>query len=133
MENWGLITGRTSVFLLDPERGDLQAKKRVAGVQSHEVAHMWFGNITTMEWWNYLYLNEGFATLVRFMSDVYFIHYLIFARHPRWEKSSFLVNTASLSSEGPHSPRCFLDRQEATSVIAYPSTNPTPESILSGE
>jgi len=64
MENWGLITGRTSVFLLDPQRGDLKAKKRVATVQSHEVAHMWFGNITTMEWWNYLYLNEGFATLV---------------------------------------------------------------------
>ena len=64
MENWGLITGRTSVFLLDPKRTDLKAKKRVATVQSHEVAHMWFGNITTMEWWNYLYLNEGFATLV---------------------------------------------------------------------
>jgi len=64
MENWGLITGRTSVFLLDPNRGDLKAKKRVATVQSHEVAHMWFGNIATMEWWNYLYLNEGFATLV---------------------------------------------------------------------
>ncbi|PPQ65107.1 hypothetical protein CVT24_003068 [Panaeolus cyanescens] len=64
MENWGLITGRTSAFLLDPKRADLQAKKRVASVQSHEVAHMWFGNITTMEWWNYLYLNEGFATLM---------------------------------------------------------------------
>lgn len=64
MENWGLITGRTSVFLLDPKRSDLRSKKRVATVQSHEVAHMWFGNITTMEWWNYLYLNEGFATLM---------------------------------------------------------------------
>ncbi|KAF8162999.1 leucyl aminopeptidase [Crassisporium funariophilum] len=64
MENWGLITGRTSVFLLDPKRTDQKAKKRVMSVQSHEVAHMWFGNITTMEWWNYLYLNEGFATLM---------------------------------------------------------------------
>ena len=64
MENWGLITGRTSAYLIDPKKGDLQAKKRIAGTQSHEVAHMWFGNITTMEWWNYLYLNEGFATLV---------------------------------------------------------------------
>ncbi|RXW20987.1 hypothetical protein EST38_g4846 [Candolleomyces aberdarensis] len=64
MENWGLITGRTSYFLLDPERADQHSKKRVATVQSHEVAHMWFGNITTMEWWNYLYLNEGFATLM---------------------------------------------------------------------
>lgn len=64
MENWGLITGRTSAFLLDPAKADLQAKKNIAGTQSHEVAHMWFGNITTMEWWNYLYLNEGFATLM---------------------------------------------------------------------
>lgn len=42
MENWGLITGRLSVFLLDPERADQAAKKRVAAVQSHEVAHMWY-------------------------------------------------------------------------------------------
>ena len=42
MENWGLITGRTSVFLLDPKRSDLRSKKRVATVQSHEVAHMWY-------------------------------------------------------------------------------------------
>ncbi|KNZ75425.1 Aminopeptidase 2, mitochondrial [Termitomyces sp. J132] len=64
MENWGLITGRTNALLLDPQKADLDAKKWVAAVQSHEVAHMWFGNITTMEWWNYLYLNEGFATLM---------------------------------------------------------------------
>ncbi|KAF8831487.1 hypothetical protein HHX47_DHR1000653 [Lentinula edodes] len=64
MENWGLITGRTSALLLDPKKADLAAKKRVVVVQSHEVAHMWFGNITTMEWWDYLYLNEGFATLI---------------------------------------------------------------------
>ncbi|KAF8841202.1 hypothetical protein BDN67DRAFT_902084 [Paxillus ammoniavirescens] len=59
MENWGLITGRTSAFLLDPERPDMAMKKRVTVFQSHEVAHMWFGDITTMEWWDYLYLNEG--------------------------------------------------------------------------
>ncbi|KAF5367551.1 hypothetical protein D9758_003664 [Tetrapyrgos nigripes] len=64
MENWGLITGRTNSFLLDPKKADIAGKKRVITVQSHEVAHMWFGNITTMEWWDYLYLNEGFATLM---------------------------------------------------------------------
>jgi hypothetical protein len=56
MENWGLITGRTSVYCLDPERGDIATKKYVASVQCHEVAHQWFGNITTMEWWDNLYL-----------------------------------------------------------------------------
>ncbi|KAH9923984.1 leucyl aminopeptidase [Epithele typhae] len=62
MENWGLITGRTSGYLRDPNSSDVRSKVRVAGMQSHEIAHMWFGNITTMEWWDNLYLNEGFAT-----------------------------------------------------------------------
>jgi len=88
MENWGLITGRTTAFLLDPNRSDLKAKKRVATVQSHEVAHMWFGDITTMEWWKYLYLNEGFATLVCFRPNpTLFLLILMY----RWEKLLFLV------------------------------------------
>ncbi|KAH7930860.1 hypothetical protein BV22DRAFT_1101563 [Leucogyrophana mollusca] len=58
MENWGLITGRTSAFLLDPARADMAAKKRVTVFQGHEVAHMWFGDITTMEWWDYLIYPE---------------------------------------------------------------------------
>ena len=65
MENWGLIIGSSSLLLLDPEHADLKTKTWVATVQSHEIAHMWFGNITTMKWWDNLYLNEGFATLVR--------------------------------------------------------------------
>ncbi|KAI0792895.1 hypothetical protein C8Q75DRAFT_751852 [Abortiporus biennis] len=64
MENWGLITGRTSAFLLDPKSANISAKKSIASTQSHEVAHMWFGNITTMAWWDNLYLNEGFASLM---------------------------------------------------------------------
>jgi aminopeptidase 2 len=41
MENWGLITGRTSAYCLDPERSDIAAMKRIAMTQSHEVAHQW--------------------------------------------------------------------------------------------
>ncbi|KAJ6558373.1 leucyl aminopeptidase [Mycena capillaripes] len=64
MENWGLIIGGTSYFLTDSEKAQIASQKFVARIQSHEVAHMWFGNITTMEWWDYLYLNEGFASLM---------------------------------------------------------------------
>ncbi|KAF9265351.1 leucyl aminopeptidase [Marasmius fiardii PR-910] len=64
MENWGLITGRARSFLLDPNSADMTTKKLIVGMESHEVSHMWFGNIATMEWWDYLYLKEGFATLV---------------------------------------------------------------------
>ncbi|KAG8711368.1 Aminopeptidase 2 mitochondrial, partial [Ceratobasidium sp. 423] len=64
MENWGLITGRTSAFLYDEKTSDLTAKKRVATTQTHECAHMWFGDIVTMNWWTSLWLKEGFATIV---------------------------------------------------------------------
>ncbi|KAF9821576.1 hypothetical protein IEO21_00422 [Rhodonia placenta] len=59
MENWGLIIGCTSALLLDPNSTKLESKKDVAATQAHEVAHMWFGDITTMAWWDNLYLNEG--------------------------------------------------------------------------
>ncbi|KAI3616148.1 leucyl aminopeptidase [Moniliophthora roreri] len=66
MENWGLIIGRADIYCVDPENGTVRQKQVTAEVQSHEVAHMWFGNITTMEWWTYLYLNEGFASLCNY-------------------------------------------------------------------
>ncbi|ORX33751.1 leucyl aminopeptidase [Kockovaella imperatae] len=64
MENWGLITGRTTAYLIDPEKSSLAARKRVADVQCHELAHMWFGDIVTMKWWDNLWLNEAFATIM---------------------------------------------------------------------
>uniref|UniRef100_A0A8H7XRZ2 Aminopeptidase n=1 Tax=Psilocybe cubensis TaxID=181762 RepID=A0A8H7XRZ2_PSICU len=68
MENWGLITGRLSSLLIDPDRPDTRAMKEVASIQSHEVAHMWFGNITTLKWWTYVYLNEEFRLGIEFIN-----------------------------------------------------------------
>ncbi|KAH8927481.1 hypothetical protein BT69DRAFT_1330390 [Atractiella rhizophila] len=61
MEGWGLIT---EAQLYDEENPSLAANRQITSVQSHEVAHMWFGNIVTMSWWEGLWLNEAFATLV---------------------------------------------------------------------
>ncbi|KAB2072532.1 hypothetical protein E1A91_A07G022000v1 [Gossypium mustelinum] len=68
MENYGLVTYRETALLYDEQHSAAANKQRVATVVAHELAHQWFGNLVTMEWWTHLWLNEGFATWVSYLA-----------------------------------------------------------------
>ncbi|USN97045.1 MAG: M1 family metallopeptidase [Candidatus Nomurabacteria bacterium] len=85
MENWGLITYREVALLADPKIVSVSGRHYIATVIAHELAHQWFGNLVTMSWWNDLWLNESFATLMEYIS--------IDAIHPEWNIwQSFITN-----------------------------------------
>lgn len=77
MENWGAITYRETALLFDPDNSAAQARQRILEVVAHEMAHMWFGDLVTMDWWDDLWLNESFAS---WMGDKA-VDYL----YPEWE------------------------------------------------
>ncbi len=77
MENFGAITYRETDFLIDEKHASIEAKQRVAQTVAHEMAHQWFGDMVTMQWWNNLWLNEGFATWME--------NKPVAAWHPEWD------------------------------------------------
>lgn len=86
MENWGLVTYRVVDLLLDEKSSGAATKERVAEVVQHELAHQWFGNLVTMDWWEGLWLNEGFATWTSWYSCNEFF--------PEWKVwQSFVTDT----------------------------------------
>ncbi len=76
MENWGLITYREIALLAHPTASSISSKQYVARVIAHELSHQWFGNLVTMKWWEDLWLNESFASLMEYIA--------LDALHPEW-------------------------------------------------
>ena len=108
MENLGCITFREALLLVDPASATMQEEMLVADVVAHELAHMWFGDLVTMRWWNGLWLNEAFATFMEVMAcDAY---------RPDWQRwvAFGLERTAAFEVDGLQSTR----------AIEYPVNSP---------
>jgi puromycin-sensitive aminopeptidase len=108
MENLGAITFRETALLVDETAASHAELERVADVVAHENAHMWFGDLVTMSWWNGIWLNEAFATFMEMLA--------VDAWKPEWQRwATFGVSrAAALSLDGLHSTR----------PIEFPVTSP---------
>jgi aminopeptidase N/puromycin-sensitive aminopeptidase len=108
MENFGAITYRETDLLIDPKTASDRAKENVASVIAHEMAHQWFGDLVTMQWWDNVWLNEGFAT--------WMANKPIAAMHPEWS-----VDQSVVSGEGG---TLDLDAQITTRAIRARADTP---------
>ena len=108
MENLGCITFRDNVLLVDPEKATQPELAAVADVIAHELAHMWFGDLVTMRWWNGIWLNEAFATFMEILS--------VDAFRPDWERWTQFLRTRSVAFE--------VDALESTRPIEYEVHSP---------
>ena len=83
MENFGAITYRETTLLLDQKTASIASKQQVAVDIAHEMAHQWFGDLVTMEWWDNVWLNEGFATWMENKS--------VAAMYPEWHMDEIVA------------------------------------------
>jgi len=99
MENLGAITYRETALLVDETAASHTERERVADVVAHEIAHMWFGDLVTMLWWNGIWLNEAFATFMELLA--------VDAWKPEWKRwTTFGVSrAAAMSVDGLHHTR----------------------------
>jgi len=107
MENLGAITFRETALLVDQRAASRAELERVADVVSHENAHMWFGDLVTMRWWNGIWLNEAFATFMEMLA--------VDAWKPNWRRwESFALSRSSAMG---------IDGLTSTRSIEYPVRN----------
>ncbi len=108
MENFGAITYRETELLIDPKTATDGAMENVGLVIAHEMAHQWFGDLVTMQWWNNIWLNEGFATWME--------NKPIAQMHPEWNIDQLVANSKNGTLD--------LDAQPTTRAIRAKADTP---------
>jgi aminopeptidase N/puromycin-sensitive aminopeptidase len=111
MENFGCITFRETELLVDTKEGALAAKKEVAETVAHEMAHQWFGDMVTPQWWDNLWLNEGFATWMETKEAA--------KEHPQWrfEQDAAAEKNRTMDEDAGRTTRAIRARAETPDEI----------------
>jgi aminopeptidase N/puromycin-sensitive aminopeptidase len=111
MENFGAITYRETALLIDPKTASINAKTGVALVIAHEMAHQWFGDLVTMQWWDNIWLNEGFATWME--------NKPVEAMHPEWNIDQSVADgmDGTLNLDAQPTTRAIRARAETPAEI----------------
>ena len=111
MENFGAITYRETALLVDPKTASINAKTEVALVIAHEMAHQWFGDLVTMQWWDNIWLNEGFATWME--------NKPVEAMHPEWDVDQLVASgmDGTLNLDAQPTTRAIRARAETPAEI----------------
>jgi puromycin-sensitive aminopeptidase len=109
MENLGAVTFRETLLLIDETKASRADLERAADVISHEIAHMWFGDLVTMKWWNGLWLNEAFATFAETSCCAAF--------RPEWERWTSFALSRTMAQ--------VVDALHSTRPIEFPVISPT--------
>jgi puromycin-sensitive aminopeptidase len=114
MENLGAVTFRETALLVDEKKASHAELERIADVVAHELAHMWFGDLVTMKWWNGLWLNEAFATFMEMLA--------VDAWKPHWKRwETFGVSRAAAFA---------VDGLRSTRPIEFPVRHPDEASAM---
>jgi aminopeptidase N len=111
MENVAAITYRETLLTIDDKNASVDAHQAVVAVLAHEMAHMWFGDLVTMKWWDDIWLNEGFATWMSFKP--------VKAWKPEWhfERNEIQETGGSLSTDSIASVRAIRTKAETPAEI----------------
>lgn len=118
MENWGLITYREIALLVD-QQSSVSMREYVATVIAHETSHQWFGNLVTMKWWDDLWLNESFATIMEYVA--------VDALYPEWKVWNTFAAQETLSAlrrdqlAGVQAVKCDVNHPDEISTLFDPS------------
>ncbi|MBK6970682.1 MAG: M1 family metallopeptidase [Candidatus Microthrix sp.] len=120
MENLGCVTFREVLLLVDPERATRAEQRRLATVINHELAHMWFGDLVTMAWWEGLWLNEAFATFMEMRcTDDFRPEWEVWAEFGLERSAAFTVDALSTTRPIEFEVHTPADAEGMFDVLTY--------------